>query len=209
MDITTRMCAVFMFFSVAILAAGVREDQRGVLGLIVLAAEAEVFRHLILSVGVVAVGTGPAVECEDLLSDLGCLRSLLTTTILLLYPGRLLLFLFIVLIIEFLDPPLDAAKVKRLLALIAVPEGASLVDRVVTDQTLLRTLRQGLHQVGALLCQTPELIQEVRKVILYQGFILGGTLLFLFLWVFYKGYLLVPLWHIVLLVITKVVGGRA
>jgi hypothetical protein len=57
-------------------------------------------------------------------------------------PGRLLLLLLliIILIVEFLNPPLNASEMKWLLALIAVPQCASLIYAVVTYQALLRPL---------------------------------------------------------------------
>lgn len=164
---------MLMLLPFAVLAAGVREHQRRVLRLIVAAAEAVVLGHCVLSVAVVAVGARPAVEREQLLRDYASL----TLSAFLLQTLRsswlLLFFLFVVLIVEFLDPPLDAAQVEGLPTLATVPQGALLVDAVVADEALLRALGQGLHQVGALLRKTPELLQEVIEVVLDEGFVLG------------------------------------
>lgn len=85
---------------------------------------------------------------------------------------------------------------KGLLALTAVPQGAPLVYAVVADQALLAALGQALHQVGALLGQTPVAPQEVLEVVLNQGFVLGGTLFLLLYWVLHYGYLFLPLIHV-------------
>lgn len=62
--------------------------------------------------------------------------------ILLSGPGwrQLFLLLLIVLVVEFLDPSLDATEMERLLALAAIPKGASLIYLIVADQALLVAL---------------------------------------------------------------------
>jgi hypothetical protein len=143
-DIAVGMRAVLMLLALTIFAAGVREHQRWVLRLIKLPTEACVLRHGILGVGVIAVRASPAEECEYLLGNLGSFALIRTILIILLIgPGgrHLLLLLLIVLVVEFLDPPLDAAEVERLLALATIPEGASLVNLIVADQALLVALR--------------------------------------------------------------------
>ena len=116
-------------------------------------AEAPVLGQRVLSVAIVTVGTGPAVECDYLLSDLLRLLFLLVVlvpvlvVVSLLLPlrgGCLLLFLFVC-VVELLDPLLDAAQVERLVALLAVPDSTSLVDGVVANDTLYCAFGQLLY----------------------------------------------------------------
>ena len=68
-----------------------------------------------------------------------------------------------------------------LVALITIPEGAPLVDRVVTDDTFLSPFRKGLNEESALFSQVPELLNEVHVVILDHSFLLLRSLLLFFL----------------------------
>ena len=46
--------------------------------------------------------------------------------------------------VEFLDPSLYATEMEGLMALLAVPESAALVDRIVADDALLSAFGKGL-----------------------------------------------------------------
>jgi len=61
-DVTPSVCAVFMLLAIAVLSTGMGKNQGGEFWLVILPTEAVVLGHYILCVGVVAVGTGPAVE---------------------------------------------------------------------------------------------------------------------------------------------------
>ena len=120
-------------------------------------AEAAVLRHLVLSVLGLAVRAGPVVESHEAFD--GAFRHFLFLTLLItviLY-NTSLLFLFILAnsvlkrLVELLDPTLDAAEMERLATLLAAPNGASLVDGVLADQTFLCTLGKRLNQVLTLL----------------------------------------------------------
>jgi hypothetical protein len=54
----------------------------------------------------------------------------------------LLLFLLVILVVKLLNPSLDASQVERLVALLAVPQSTSLVNRIMTDYAFLGSLRQ-------------------------------------------------------------------
>jgi hypothetical protein len=51
-----------MLLAIAVLSTGMGKNQGGEFWLVILPTEAVVLGHYILCVGVVAVGTGPAVE---------------------------------------------------------------------------------------------------------------------------------------------------
>lgn len=62
---------------------------------------------------------------------------------------------------------------KRLAALLAVPDSTSLVNRVVTDNALLLPLSERLYQKDALLGKILELAQKVLVVVLDFDFVFG------------------------------------
>jgi len=66
-----------------------------------------------------------------------------------------------------------------LTALLAIPQGTALVDRVVADHALLRALRQRLDQENALLRQVLKLVQKVSEVVLNLCLVLGESVAFL------------------------------
>jgi len=150
-DRTLVMLAVLVLEFVTVLATGVRQDHRVVLGLFEAAAEAHVLGHLVLGVGEVAIRAGPVIESQEAfhgaLGDLFLFAVLITMVL----DYTTLLFLLVLAdvllerLVEFLDPALDAAKMEGLAALLAVPEGAALVDRVVADHALLLTLGKRLN----------------------------------------------------------------
>jgi len=45
-------------------------------------------------------------------------------------------------LVQLLDPTLDTAEMERLAALLAVPQGAALVDRVMADHALFYSLSE-------------------------------------------------------------------
>ena len=100
--------------------------------------------HLILGICKVAVGTCPVVECDEAFHFLIIIRLVIA----LINDYSSFLFLFVLLdlllerFIEFLDPALDAAQMERLMALLAIPDSTALIDRVLTDDTILRAFRE-------------------------------------------------------------------
>jgi hypothetical protein len=91
-----------------------------------------------------------------------------------------LLFL-IILVVEPLDPALDAAKMEGLATLVAAPKGAPLENAVVTDDTLLGAFRESLNKIGALFCQIAKLPEEIMVIVLYSRslliFFIGGIII--------------------------------
>lgn len=93
--------------------------------------------------------------------------------------GHLCLVLRLV-VIELLDPPLDAAEMEGLVTLLAVPGSRTLEDWVGADAAVLLPGRQALNKVAALLGQVLRLAEEVLEVVLHSRFVLGITGLTLF-----------------------------
>ena len=177
-NITFTMRAVIVFAFLTVLAAGVRKDHRRKLWFIKSAAVAVVFGHYILCVAEIAVRTCPAIESKYFL---GCLSSI--TLFFITFPmtpvswRRHLLFLFflvIILIVEFLDPPLDAPKMERVMTLVAVPKCTSLIYRIMADYTFLSSFWECFHKVCALFCQISKLLQEVLVVVLNWCLVLSS-----------------------------------
>jgi hypothetical protein len=149
-DLAGLVRTMLVLTLLAILSTRVWQSQWGVGRLVQPAAETEVLRHRVLSVAVVAVWAGPSEEGDDLLGRKHgfCLLHLLFKVRVLAIMGMtavipcacclwgFLLFL-IVLVVEPLDPALDAAKMEGLATLVAAPKGAPLENAVVTDDTLL------------------------------------------------------------------------
>jgi len=157
---TGVMLAVLVLQPVAVLAAGVRQNEWVVARLLEAPAVALVPGQLVLGIGEVAVRASPAVECEQ--PPGGLLRIgghvvivpvaihrlvvALVSRCLPVPPSVFLLFLFVVLdrllqgLVQFEDPALDAAEMERLATLPAVPQGTSLVDLVAADDALLLSL---------------------------------------------------------------------
>ena len=110
-----------------------------VIRLFIARAEAAVLGHLVLSVLRLAVRAGPVVESHEAFD--GAFRHFLFFTLLItvILHNTSLLFLFIFAnsvlkrLVELLDPTLDAAEMEWLAALLTVPDGASLVNRVLAD----------------------------------------------------------------------------
>jgi len=167
--------AVVVLALLAILPAGMGQDEGRVSRLVVLSAVAEVLRHVVLRVAVVAVWTGPAEEGKQLLCGQTCLAFLdlflFTVESLpdLASPRRGLLNLFFVLIlvVESLDPAFDAAQVEGVATLAAAPDCTAVENWVLTYQALSGAFREGLHEVGALFRQVRELVQKVLMVVLH------------------------------------------
>jgi hypothetical protein len=126
--------------------------------------------------------------------------------------GRhLLLFLILVLlVVEFLDPALDAPQVEGLMALVAVPNGPTLVDGVLANNALLGALREGLHKEGALFCQIGILLEEVLEIVGDLCLILHSLLLSIVFLIDYLHFLNLDLVESSILVkVTKVVSRGA
>jgi hypothetical protein len=137
-----------------------RKSQRRILGLVKLTTEAIVLRHGIFGVAIVTVRACPAVKSNNLLCNfdrlgLFCLFILIMISIsatgsssssVIIRASSIVggvrhdFLLLIIVSIEFLNPLLNAPQVERLPALIAIPKGAPLIYRVVTDQTFLSAL---------------------------------------------------------------------
>ena len=151
---TGVMLAVLVLQPVAVLAAGVRQNEWVVARLLEAPAVALVPGQLVLGIGEVAVRASPAVECEQPLGGLLPIGghvvivpvAIHRLVVALVSRCLFLLFLFVVLdrllqgLVQFEDPALDAAEMERLATLPAVPQGTSLVDLVATDDALLLSL---------------------------------------------------------------------
>lgn len=144
-DLTVIMFAIFVLLPVTVFTTRVRQHYRVVIRLFETSAVALILGHLSLSVGELAVGTGPVVKCEEALDAFLQLLFFGFIVAVVLYDTSLL-FLFVIAnvllqaLVEFLNPALDATEMEWLAALLAVPNGAALVDRVVTDHALLGAL---------------------------------------------------------------------
>jgi len=159
--VTPRVGAVIVLLALAILTARMWKRQRRVLGLVKLTAEAIVLRQSVFGVAIVTIRACPAVKSNDLLCNfnrlsLFCLFILIIITVsatgsspssVIVRAGSVVgglrhhhFLLLIIVSVEFLDPLLDATQVERLPTLVAIPKGAPLIYRVVTDQTFLSAL---------------------------------------------------------------------
>lgn len=194
--IAFSMSADVVSLLIAVLSARVRQDQRGVLWLVISTTETKISRQRILCISEVAVWTGPRIEGEQLFS---CFSSLAFILLFLLAIWRVILFLRlelpssqlstwsnflfldIIKIIDLFNPPLDAAKMKWLTTLVAVPKCTPLINWIMTNNALLSAFGQTIYKVNALLCQVLELIKEIGRVILNFCFFLGLSLSLLIL----------------------------
>lgn len=149
-DLTLAMRAVFVLEPITILTTGVWQNQVVVIRLFKPTAVAAILGHLVLSVTELAVGTRPIEEGEEALDMLISYSNFffftLFVTVIHDYTS-LLLFLIVAnsvfqRLVELLNPAFDAAKMEGLAALLAIPEGATLVNHVVADQALLGALSQ-------------------------------------------------------------------
>lgn len=119
---------------------------------------------------------------------------------------RHFLFLFIIVVVEFLDPSFHAAQVEGLMTLIAVPESTPLVDWIVTNDALLSPSGELLNKVAALFGQVTKHVDEVLEVVLHGGLVL--LILFSPIFFLVVGYLILFLWLLVILFIGKILRGR-
>ena len=156
-EVASRMSAPFILLSIAILATRMREYHGGVRWLIEPSTEALVLWQGVLGIRKVAVRASPSTEgrkyfcCFPFSLLLTCLiGSFLELFVIVSNPlldFGLFLFLFIILRygiladVELSYPSLDAPQMEWLIALLTIPDGTPLVDRVRTDDTLLRALR--------------------------------------------------------------------
>jgi len=69
-----------------------------------------------------------------------------------LLSGRLMLFFFFILVVQFANPSFNAAKMERLVALLAIPYCTFLEDRIVTNDAFLSTFGKCLNEIHALFC---------------------------------------------------------
>lgn len=74
-------------------------------------------------------------------------------------------------LVEFAYPLLDAAKMERLAALLAVPQCRPLVYEVLADNALLGARSELLYEESALFSQVVELTEEVFEVVLDLGLV--------------------------------------
>ena len=178
LDFAVGVFAVLVLGSVAVLAAGVRQHEGIVVRLLKATAVTVVNGHFVLGVAELAVGTGPVEEGQE---PLGALFEFLLFGLFVALVhdhASLLLFFFVFLdvllqtLVKLLNPTLDASKMERLAALLAVPKSTALVDRIVANHALLRPLSQRLDQKDALLRQVLKLLQEVFEVVLNFCFVL-------------------------------------
>lgn len=155
-EVASRMSAPFILLSIAILSTRMRENHGGVRWLIEPSTEALVLWQRVLGIRKVAVWTSPSTEgrknfrCFPFSLLLTCLiGSFLELFFIVSNPlldFRLLLFLFVIFRdgiladVELSNPSLDAPQMEWLIALLTVPDGASLIDGVRTDDTLLSSL---------------------------------------------------------------------
>lgn len=176
--ITLTMCAVIVFNFFTVLTTRVRKDHRRKLWLIKSTTVAMVFGHYILSVAEIAVRTRPAIESKYLLSCLSSITLFFFPFPIIPVPWKrhlfFLFFLIIILIVEFLYPPLDAPKMERVMTLVAVPKCTSLINWIMADYAFLSTFWECFHKVCALFCQISKLLQEVLVVVLNWCFFLSG-----------------------------------
>jgi len=161
--VTSVVLAVLVLQLFAVVAARVRKNHGIIVWLFEATTETGVPWQVVLSVAVVAVRAGPAEEGHQLLGlpvrfgvlSLVFFSVVVRTVILRVAIFSLLSFLLSYVLlqafVELLDPPLDAAQVERLAALLAVPERAFLVDLILADDTFLRAFRKTLDKEGALL----------------------------------------------------------
>lgn len=169
-----------MLLPVAVLATGVRKHHGVIPWLLIPSTEALIPRKFVLSVAVVAVGTSPAVEGDEGLRLpvlTGVLCILLFLHVVFFFPDPpVVFFIFLLLFfslfedsilasVELVDPPFNTPEMEGLAALEAVPESASLVNRVGADDALLGARGEALDQVLALVGEVLRLLQEVFEVV--------------------------------------------
>ena len=155
-DVAAAVYASLMLLLVAVLATRVRQYHVVRPWLLKSPAEALVAGQVILSVAVVAIRASPRVERKHQLrisssfplhTIIGCLLDLVVWDLLFLEVlcssvSSVLGIAFLVGIlvgVQLLDPSLDAAEMEWLAALLAVPDGAALIDWVRADDALLGT----------------------------------------------------------------------
>ena len=175
------MRARLVLLALTVLSAAVRQRHWVEARLVKSSAETLVPRQLRFGVAVVAVGTSPRVKG---LLGLGVVPRVVIGVVIVALRNLLLLFVFFVFGrigavfagVEFVNPSLHTAEVEGLAALDAVPDGASLVDRVRTNYALLSCLGKSLNQVLALVRDVVGSRQEVMVVVLYRSSVLGVLL---------------------------------
>jgi hypothetical protein len=171
-----------MFLSVAVLSTGMRKCHWVVPWFFVPPTEALVPWQVTLRIAVVALRTSPAVKS---LLDLVLILSfdLLIRVIHAIVVRSflfLLVFFDILVRVQLVDPPLNAPQVEWVVALLAVPDGRPLVDRVRADTALLSRQREAFYKVFALLGKVVGAADEILGVVLDRGLALFlGALTFL------------------------------
>ena len=177
LDLAVCVFAVLILGPVAIFPAGVRQNHRIVVRLLESPTIAVISGHFVFSVAELTVGTRPIEEGNKALRPFFKFL-LFRFFVALVYNDTPLLLLFVFLnvllqtLVKFLNPTLDASKMERLATLLAVPESTALVNWIVADHALLRSLGQRLDQKDALLRKVFKLVQEVSEVVLYFGLVL-------------------------------------
>lgn len=128
-QVTSSVLAMLMLLPVTVLATRVRQCHRIVARLLISTTVALVGWQVVLSISIVAVGTSPGVKGTHhfglpslfpLLRVISCFLDVVLRNFLLLLDIPIIVVSLIV-GLESLDPPFDATKMERLVALLAVP----------------------------------------------------------------------------------------
>lgn len=134
--------------------------------------------HFVLGVGVVTVRASPVVEGNESLHCVLSRSLIFRLVIALIHDNSTFLFLFSIVanallktLVEFIDPSLDTAKMERLVTLLTIPQGAALVDRIMTNDALLFTFSHRFNQKDALFRQIFKLVEEVTEIVLDLSFV--------------------------------------
>lgn len=184
--VTSSMLAVLVLGTIAVFSTTMWENHWIVRGLFEPATEALVLGQPVLCIRVVAVWTSPREESKEFLSlASSSLKFLPVIRVGFIFlSGGLFLLFFLVLdvllqrFVKLLDPALDTTQMERLTALFAVPEGRSLIDGVLANDTLLGALGKTFDEEHALVREVLKLVQEVF-VVVFEGLVLETTVLLL------------------------------
>ena len=162
-QVASSMSAAIMLFAITIFTTRMRQDHWLIIWLFEATTKASVSRQRVFSIVEVAIWASPSIEGHhclrclprfiflSVISDLlhlfitqphsHCIMIMLCNLALfsvLIFSSTVGLFIFFARV-ELVDPSFDAAQVKWLAALLAVPEGTSLVDVVRADYAFLGT----------------------------------------------------------------------